>query len=392
LTPRPPGKERVKSLFLANLASWRSWRGFNRLLRPAGGRSLVFEQALGDQVEVVLPDGPFVGTRVLVPDVLNLLFGQGLIQLLGVGEAAVLVAAGDPEELEVVIEGIRFRVGGERVGPAGAVADAGASFWISADRERTCGPSVKRPAAQLAISCHGVNGRNGRRGRIGAMRRTVFGIAIAVSLAVFVATATLWASSYRAAQVGTSQLEQGGWVFLNFRGQLIFLHHRASPGPPPGVTSSRDAIASLRGKWGTTSVYLGRDQAGITALIKVLAMDPDARWNPSTGLPDQVLSHSYLVVPVARGCRLMNCGGFGFAAAYVPTSIPQSREVGSVFQSAAVPHWFVALLAAILPVRWAWRRLAARRRKRAGCCSRCGYDLRATPARCPECGTTTAFA
>lgn len=52
----------------------------------------------------------------------------------------------------------------------------------------------------------------------------------------------------------------------------------------------------------------------------------------------------------------------------------------------AVPHWFLALLLAIIPALYFGAAIRSRRRHRGGHCPQCGYDLRATPDRCPECG------
>ncbi|HEX4797242.1 MAG TPA: hypothetical protein VH370_25840 [Humisphaera sp.] len=58
------------------------------------------------------------------------------------------------------------------------------------------------------------------------------------------------------------------------------------------------------------------------------------------------------------------------------------------------PYWGVTLVAGILPACWlGWAIVRARRRahlKRDGLCPACGYDLRATPGRCPECGKVPA--
>jgi hypothetical protein len=60
------------------------------------------------------------------------------------------------------------------------------------------------------------------------------------------------------------------------------------------------------------------------------------------------------------------------------------------YWSITCPHWLVAIVAALYPAlrlrRW-WQR---RRGGGAGRCLRCGYDLRATPDRCPECGRAKA--
>jgi hypothetical protein len=50
------------------------------------------------------------------------------------------------------------------------------------------------------------------------------------------------------------------------------------------------------------------------------------------------------------------------------------------------PTWLVAVSLSMLPLRFALGRPG---RPKCGLCARCGYDLRATPGRCPECGVVS---
>jgi hypothetical protein len=60
------------------------------------------------------------------------------------------------------------------------------------------------------------------------------------------------------------------------------------------------------------------------------------------------------------------------------------------FTKVGLPYYFLAVLTGLLPAVQARRWLRRRRRTKLRLCQRCGYDLRATPGRCPECGTSPA--
>jgi hypothetical protein len=61
----------------------------------------------------------------------------------------------------------------------------------------------------------------------------------------------------------------------------------------------------------------------------------------------------------------------------------------SSYAHVIAPHWFLLLLLTTPVALTLRRRILRARAIRAGLCGKCGYDLRGSPLRCPECGTST---
>ena len=100
---------------------------------------------------------------------------------------------------------------------------------------------------------------------------------------------------------------------------------------------------------------------------------------PDYSAPYPLIYHRYYLEHPRPSVR----GVLGFAvnrAGYTPMAGVRWREW-------RVPMWFLVLVFGVLPLRYMAHAVSARWFDRRGLCVVCGYDLRATPDRCPECGT-----
>jgi hypothetical protein len=199
----------------------------------------------------------------------------------------------------------------------------------------------------------------------GAMRRPVLRIllnaATVLSLVLCLATVVLWVRSY--------------WVSDEWR------YHRVRRSPT-GAEGRYYSACTDSGALQLSASTMFFGDAYMTELGMPLAQ-ASTTFDHATGQPTRGMEAS------GTGPDLIvKRGRFGFEYGVVnPT--PRTRDFShSVWVT--VPLWLVTPCTALLP--WvAWRSQRRRRRARQlGLCPVCGYDCRATPDRCPECGTPVA--
>jgi hypothetical protein len=177
------------------------------------------------------------------------------------------------------------------------------------------------------------------------MQRRLLDILAATSLLLSAAVVALWVQSYVAPNLLGAIFDEGSYAIRSADGRLEARHCRQWGGP-----------ANVRIVWDRRALDQYRD-------------DPRPNLVPPQILPP----------PASVG------NGFGFARANTQVTTV-SAATGVLCDLLTVPYWFVTMVcAAPMAGRLAMRKLAANR-LRCGHCLACGYDLRATPLQCPECG------
>ena len=181
----------------------------------------------------------------------------------------------------------------------------------------------------------------------------------ALSLLMCVATVVLWVRSYSVQD-----------SFSGIHGEMIGddAYHRVSyeGHSVQGVNVLQIHAADYRKPFGGEQMFKEDVDSGFTKVS----------WRHVS--PRQF---SFNYNPDVRNRPLLYRLGFRFSHSMIDASPSPG------YSEARIPDWFLAVITAILPAIFLWRVYRNRREIRAGLCASCGYDLRATPDRCPECGT-----
>jgi hypothetical protein len=170
----------------------------------------------------------------------------------------------------------------------------------------------------------------------------LFKVVLMLTTMVFIVTGALWVNSYWATDSATFTAHGVGWEISTFRGGMV-------------IFRTDDRLRSpLNANEGIPPFHYGRK-------------------GPSDSIG--IVPELYLEYWSFGGIRYANSG--------------QMLKPGFVCDMTEVRFWPIAAFTGIVTGVWIAGRVRRRRASRrllAGLCARCGYDLRATPERCPECG------
>lgn len=194
------------------------------------------------------------------------------------------------------------------------------------------------------------------------MKRRLFNAFAAMSMVLCLAVCGLWSRSY-------------WWrddMFVNI-----------------GMQPVRNASGATA-YFGMRSCNFGSRRGVVYANVHLLLNRSAGLWDPPPG----PLRWEHDRLPVGRLGRdgpLQPLLRFEFE--HESLEVSANGATTSMFH-VALPHWFLSAMFALPAVATWVRRLQRRHRNRranAGLCPRCGYDLRATPDRCPECGAVPSI-
>lgn len=172
------------------------------------------------------------------------------------------------------------------------------------------------------------------------MLKCVGKLLVVASLAMAAACGVLWPRSYHRAD--------SIWCFAGRAGTAL------------AGTSEGELHVAIG------NLDFGPDRSGTVSFMSV---DPsNTEWGANWLLSEMGYEREWWVFRTGASRR----GVFGVAGAWYAVVV--------------MPLWVCLALSVPAPAVWAARRVRSRRRRHRGLCPDCGYDLRACPDRCAECG------
>jgi hypothetical protein len=200
-----------------------------------------------------------------------------------------------------------------------------------------------------------MRGGGGGGGIIVAVKRWIVRLGVIASLVLFVATVTLWLRTHTTSD------------------QISYSYSRA-----------KDQC------WITADSVFGMLGISVASSDEIRIRKSAPRWSYGTWpINDGLRDRFWQYMANTPGHRAGHFLGIWWERETIAVIGADSQQQ---MHALYIPYPHLAVVFLILPALWLWRRSLQLRRRIEHRCLTCGYDLRATPERCPECGCVASDA